>query len=144
MSLEGDSIATSFRSTYFLALHKSTTDPHNLRPIGIGTALRRLLCTISLHHLNDNFAAHLLPGGQLGINAHTRWYRHHPPPQPSYARNLHLPTPPSQPPTLPCYAPPRYQKHVQLHLTRNRPPHPCYPPQSHLLMPHTPLRPSLR
>jgi hypothetical protein len=29
-------IASSFRSTYFLALHKSPTDPLKLRPIGIG------------------------------------------------------------------------------------------------------------
>ena len=63
-------IATTFRSTYFLALHKSTTDPLKLRPIGIGTCFRRLLCTISLAHLTNDFAAHLLPGGQLGVGIH--------------------------------------------------------------------------
>jgi len=64
------SIAPSFRCTYFLALHKSPTDPLKLRPIGIGTSFRRILCAVSLAHLSTDFAAHLLPGGQLGIGVH--------------------------------------------------------------------------
>ena len=64
------SISKSFSCTYFLALHKSPTDPLKLRPIGIGTCFRRLLCAVSLAHLSDDFAAHLLPGGQLGVGVH--------------------------------------------------------------------------
>jgi hypothetical protein len=34
------SIATTFRSTYFLALYNSSTDPLKLCPIGIGTCFQ--------------------------------------------------------------------------------------------------------
>lgn len=51
-------------------MHKSPTDPLKLRLIGIGTCFRRLLCAVSLAHLSDDFAAHLLPGGQLGVGVH--------------------------------------------------------------------------
>lgn len=51
----------SFATTYFLALYKDPEDLTHLRPLGIGTALRRLvaahLCMIYQHR----FAKHLLP-----------------------------------------------------------------------------------
>lgn len=62
-----ESVAKHFRSAYFLALHKDTLDPLKLRPIGIGTAFRRIIGSIIMAHHNESFAAHLLPAGQLGV-----------------------------------------------------------------------------
>jgi hypothetical protein len=64
-------ITTCFQVTYFVALHKSATDLLELHPIDINsTCLHCLIFTISLAHLSNDFAAHLLPGGQVGISIH--------------------------------------------------------------------------
>ena len=62
-----ESIATPFRSAYFLALHKDALNPLKLRPLGIGTAFRRIIGSIIMAHHNESFAAHLLPAGQVGV-----------------------------------------------------------------------------
>jgi hypothetical protein len=56
-----------FASQYVVALHK---DPHNLdkiRPIGIGTALRRITAATLMTQFSSAIAEILLPHGQLGI-----------------------------------------------------------------------------
>jgi hypothetical protein len=52
---------------YFLALHKDPNDPTKLRPIGIGTFLRRIAGAIVMAHFGSAFAKHLLPEGQLVV-----------------------------------------------------------------------------
>lgn len=64
----------SFSSTYFLALYKDPKDLSWLRPIGIGTALRRLvaahLCAVHKNRIAD----HLLPyNWAIGIKEGTEF-----------------------------------------------------------------------
>ena len=54
-------------SNYFLALHKDQNKLHRLRPIGIGTGLRRVAAKIALTHITDQITPLLLSGGQYGI-----------------------------------------------------------------------------
>ena len=54
-------------SNYFLALHKDINNPERLRPIGIGTALRRVAAKTALVHQTDAIRPLLLKGGQYGI-----------------------------------------------------------------------------
>lgn len=68
--LAGDlppTITEAFAAQYFFALHKDPNDPDKLRPIGIGTAYRRLLGVVIMAHLKAAFATYLLPFGQFGI-----------------------------------------------------------------------------
>lgn len=60
-------IARTFRATYFVALHKDKTDLSKLRPIGVGTAYRRLMGSIIMRHMSHDFASYLTPQGQLGV-----------------------------------------------------------------------------
>ena len=50
-----------FTDTYLFCLHKDETDNKKLRPIGIPTAMRRLMATHIANHWKDKFALHLLP-----------------------------------------------------------------------------------
>jgi hypothetical protein len=59
--------ASSLPPCRFLALSKDSTDNTKLRPIGIGTAWRRLCSAILTCHLRDTFASLLLPEGQFGM-----------------------------------------------------------------------------
>jgi hypothetical protein len=61
------SFASSFRANYFTALHKDPTNLVKLCPLGIGFSWRRLLASTILKHLSSDFAAYLLPQGQLGV-----------------------------------------------------------------------------
>ena len=54
-------------SNYFLALHKDPAKPEKLRPIGIGTALRRIAAKTALLHCTDDIRPLLLQAGQYGI-----------------------------------------------------------------------------
>ena len=54
-------------SNYFLALHKDTNNLERLRPIGIGTALRRLTAKVALVHVSETVRPLLIAGGQYGI-----------------------------------------------------------------------------
>ena len=54
-------------SNYFLALHKDMNNLERLRPIGIGTAIRRVAAKTALVHLTDAIQPLLLKGGQYGI-----------------------------------------------------------------------------
>jgi hypothetical protein len=61
-------IQHSFAAQYVIALHK---DQHNLakiRPIGIGTALRRITAATMLTLHGHALATFLIPHGQLAIN----------------------------------------------------------------------------
>lgn len=61
-------IQESFAAQYVIALHK---DPHNLskiRPIGIGTAFRRITAAAMLTLHGHALATFLIPHGQLAIN----------------------------------------------------------------------------
>jgi hypothetical protein len=66
---------SAFSCTYFLALHKDPNnldhkDPNNLdkvRPLGIGSALRRLCAAYATTVLGADAAEHLLEQGQFGI-----------------------------------------------------------------------------
>ena len=60
-------IQTLLASNYFLALHKDITNPEKLRPIGIGTAIRRVAAKTALVHMTDDITPLLLKGGQYGI-----------------------------------------------------------------------------
>jgi hypothetical protein len=52
---------------YVVALHKDPVNLDKLRPIGIGTALRRITAGCLMTHYGPNIAETLLPHGQLGI-----------------------------------------------------------------------------
>ena len=54
-------------SNYFLALHKDPENLERLRPIGIGTALRRLTAKVALVHVSETVRPLLVAGGQYGI-----------------------------------------------------------------------------
>jgi hypothetical protein len=48
-------------STYLFCLHKDMDDPSKLRPIGIPTAIRRILASHVAKTFRTDFARHLLP-----------------------------------------------------------------------------------
>jgi hypothetical protein len=52
---------------YVVALHKDPQNLDKLRPIGIGTALRRITAAALMTQLGTTIAETLLPHGQLGI-----------------------------------------------------------------------------
>ena len=60
-------VQTILASNYFLALHKDLNNLEKLRPIGIGTAIRRVAAKTALVHLTENIKPILLKGGQYGI-----------------------------------------------------------------------------
>ena len=60
-------IQTILASNYFLALHKDLNNLEKLRPIGIGTAIRRVAAKTALVHLTEDIKPILLKGGQYGI-----------------------------------------------------------------------------
>jgi len=61
-----DDIIPYFSSQYFLALHKDVDDDAKLRPIGIGTHVRRILGAMETNAYSADFAAVLWPF-QFGI-----------------------------------------------------------------------------
>ena len=61
------SIQTLLASNYFLALHKDLSNLEKLRPIGIGTAIRRVAAKTALVHVTEHISPILLKGGQYGI-----------------------------------------------------------------------------
>ena len=62
------SITPLLTNCRFLALHKDPNNLAKLRPLGIGTAWRRLCSTIVTQQFRDIFASLLLPGGQFGMS----------------------------------------------------------------------------
>jgi hypothetical protein len=50
-----------FTDVYLFCLHKSPTDPTKLRPLGIPTAIRRIVASHVARTLKSKFASHLLP-----------------------------------------------------------------------------------
>ena len=54
-------ITKLLRTTYMVALRKSTTDPKKLRPLGIPSAIRRITAAAILHMYRGRFAEALLP-----------------------------------------------------------------------------------
>ena len=50
-----------FTDVYLFCLHKSPTDPSKLRPLGIPTAIRRIVASHVARTLKHKFASHLLP-----------------------------------------------------------------------------------
>jgi hypothetical protein len=50
-----------FIDVYLFCLHKDPADTTKLRPLGIPTAIRRLIASHVAHTLRDKFASHLLP-----------------------------------------------------------------------------------
>ena len=50
-----------FTDVYLFCLHKSPTDPTKLRPLGIPTAIRRIIASHVARTLKGKFASHLLP-----------------------------------------------------------------------------------
>ena len=54
-------VACFFTDTYLFCLYKDPDDPTNLRPIGIPSALRRLIASHIDHYYRHRFARHLLP-----------------------------------------------------------------------------------
>ena len=58
-----------FTDTYLFCLHKDTNDPTKLRPIGIPTAIRRIITSHIANTMKDKFSAHLLPFNYaVGVN----------------------------------------------------------------------------
>jgi len=55
------SIKCYFTDVYLFCLHKDPTDTTKLRPLGIPTAIHRLIASHVTHTLRDKFASHLLP-----------------------------------------------------------------------------------
>ena len=60
-------IAPLLTPCHFLALHKDPDDLTKLRPIGIGTAWRRIVGSLIATIFADDFASLLLPFGQFGV-----------------------------------------------------------------------------
>ena len=54
-------IVPYFNDIYLFLLHKDPDDPSKLRPIGIPSALRRLICSHVAKSWSSTFARHLLP-----------------------------------------------------------------------------------
>jgi hypothetical protein len=63
-------IARLLRSNRFIAFHKDPNDLTKLRPIGIGTAYRRIVGALITATFSADFATFLLPQGQMGIAVH--------------------------------------------------------------------------
>ena len=61
------SLQTYFSSNWFMALHKDTEDKSKLRPIGMGTAYRRITGKYLMMLLDEEIAKALTPFGQWGI-----------------------------------------------------------------------------
>ena len=51
-----------------MALHKDPTDPTKLRPISMGSALRRIAGKYIMEAYTPDIASHLIPTGQFGIS----------------------------------------------------------------------------
>ena len=60
-------LAAQFAANYFMALYKDPNDHTKLRPIGMGSALRRIAGKYIMEAFSHNFATLLLPVGQFGI-----------------------------------------------------------------------------
>ena len=56
-----ESIKSYFTDVYLFCLHKDSKDTTKLRPLGIPTAIRRLIASHIAHTLRTKFANHLLP-----------------------------------------------------------------------------------
>ncbi|KAL7532099.1 hypothetical protein ACHAWF_004011 [Thalassiosira exigua] len=56
-----ESVIPYFTNTYLFCLHKDEKDPEKLRPIGIPTALRRIITSHVAKSLRSKFARRLLP-----------------------------------------------------------------------------------
>ena len=56
-----ESVKCYFTDVYLFCLHKDPKDHTKLRPLGIPTAIRCLICTHVARTLRDKFATHLLP-----------------------------------------------------------------------------------
>jgi hypothetical protein len=56
-----DEIRRYFTDVYLFCLHKDPTDATKLRPLGIPTAIRRLIASHVARTLRDKFSQHLLP-----------------------------------------------------------------------------------
>jgi hypothetical protein len=63
-----DDIRSTFAAQYVIALHKDPQNLDKIRPIGIGTALRRLAAAASITLHGHTLASYLIPHGQLGIH----------------------------------------------------------------------------
>ena len=50
-----------FTDVYLFCLHKDPADASKLRPLGVPTAIRRIIATHVAHTLKSKFAAHLFP-----------------------------------------------------------------------------------
>lgn len=59
--------ARALVATHVVALHKDPNNLAKLRPLGIGSSLRRVACTAAAHALRDTFAQHFVPAGQYGV-----------------------------------------------------------------------------
>jgi hypothetical protein len=57
----------AYCSNYFLALHKDPNDHDKVRPLGIGSSLRRITAALAITMLGTDAAKFLLPQGQFGI-----------------------------------------------------------------------------
>ena len=60
-------LQTYFSSNWFMALHKDSEDKTKLRPIGMGTAYRRITGKYLMMLLDEEIAKVLTPHGQWGI-----------------------------------------------------------------------------
>jgi hypothetical protein len=61
------SIHNTFSANYFVAFHKDPKDLTRIRPLGIGTALRRLAGSLIMTIFHNEIVQYLLPDGQFGI-----------------------------------------------------------------------------
>ncbi len=60
-------LQTYFSANWFMALHKDPEDQTKLRPIGMGTAYRRITGKYLMMLLDEEIAKVLTPHGQWGI-----------------------------------------------------------------------------
>jgi hypothetical protein len=60
-------IQPTFAAQYVIALHKDPTNLEKIRPIGIGTALRRITAATLMTAYGHTIADFLVPHGQMGI-----------------------------------------------------------------------------
>jgi hypothetical protein len=70
LALDGDipqECHPTFSCNYFLALHKDPDDHDKIRPLGIGSAFRRISAALAITVLGFDAAEFLLPQGQFGI-----------------------------------------------------------------------------
>jgi len=64
-----ENIKRYFTDVYLFCLHKDLRDPTKLRPLGIPTAIRRLIASHVARTLRQKFANHLLPYNHSESNA---------------------------------------------------------------------------